>query len=154
MGLRQGRGKSSEDRARDSILLSAIPFFPADDRCANGRAADKQQGDPQNKIACVAGLRRLDGVILCGAAAVAGAAGIAGTAAARKLCDLGVFAALESANRAFLMLQAGFRFGGFSVDLPNEGVRRKVHLVATFALVPVIVSVRFPTIAVGVLVRV
>jgi hypothetical protein len=62
MRLWQHQGKLLEDRARGSILLSAVSFFPTDDHCANGRAADKQQGDPQNKIACVAGLRRLDGI--------------------------------------------------------------------------------------------
>ena len=54
-----------------ALFYYLLYSFPSDDRCANGRAADKQQGDPQNKIACVAGLRRLDGIILRGVAAPA-----------------------------------------------------------------------------------
>ena len=42
-----------------TIQLSVVLFLSADNRCANGcTAADKQQGNPQSKVSCVAGLRR------------------------------------------------------------------------------------------------
>ena len=41
-------------------MLSVILFLSAYNRCANGStAADEQQGDPQNKVACVTGLGKL-----------------------------------------------------------------------------------------------
>ena len=42
-----------------TIQLSVVLFLSADNRCADGcTAADKQQGNPQSKVFCVAGLRR------------------------------------------------------------------------------------------------
>ena len=50
----------SEDGARVSIQLSDTLFLFTDYRCADDSSAtDEQQGNPQSKIACVAGLRRL-----------------------------------------------------------------------------------------------
>ena len=43
----------------NTIQLSVVLFLSADNRCANGcTAADKQQGNPQSKVACIAGLGR------------------------------------------------------------------------------------------------
>ena len=43
----------------NAIQLSVVLFLSADNRCANGYpAADKQQSNPQGKIAVVTGLRR------------------------------------------------------------------------------------------------
>ena len=48
----------------NAIQLSVVLFLSADNRCANGcTAADKQQGNPQSKVACIAGLRRF-GIVL------------------------------------------------------------------------------------------
>ena len=48
----------------NAIPLSVVLFLSADNRCANGcTAADKQQGNPQSKVACIAGLRRF-GIVL------------------------------------------------------------------------------------------
>ena len=41
----------------NAIQLSVVLFLPAYNRCANGcTAADEQQGNPQCKVACIAGL--------------------------------------------------------------------------------------------------
>ena len=49
---------------RNAIQLSVVLFLSADNRCANGcTAADEQQGNPQSKVACIAGLRRF-GIVL------------------------------------------------------------------------------------------
>ncbi len=43
----------------NAIQLSVVLFLSADNRCTNScTAADKQQGNPQSKVACIAGLRR------------------------------------------------------------------------------------------------
>ena len=48
----------------NAIQLSVVLFLPAYNRCANGcTAADKQQGNPQSRAACVAGLGRF-GIVL------------------------------------------------------------------------------------------
>ena len=42
-----------------AIQLSVVLFLSAYNRCADGcTAADEQQGNPQSKVACVAGLGR------------------------------------------------------------------------------------------------
>ena len=44
----------------NAIPLSVVLFLPAYNRCTNGStAADEQQGNPQNKVACVTGLGKL-----------------------------------------------------------------------------------------------
>ena len=46
----------------NAIQLSVVLFLPAYNRCANGcTAADEQQGSPQCKVACIAGLRQVGG---------------------------------------------------------------------------------------------
>ena len=46
----------------NAIPLSVVLFLPAYNRCANGcTAADEQHGNPQCKVACVAGLRQVGG---------------------------------------------------------------------------------------------
>ena len=48
----------------NTIQLSVVLFLSAYNRCADGcTAADKQQGNPQSKVACIAGLRRF-GIVL------------------------------------------------------------------------------------------
>ena len=48
----------------NAIQLSVVLFLSADNRCANGStAADKQQSNPQSKIAGIAGLWRF-GIVL------------------------------------------------------------------------------------------
>ena len=43
----------------NAIQLSVVLFLSADSRCTDGcTAADEQQGNPQSKAACVAGLGR------------------------------------------------------------------------------------------------
>ena len=44
----------------NAIQLSVVLFLSADNRCTDDcTATDEQQGDPQSKVACIAGLRRL-----------------------------------------------------------------------------------------------
>ena len=44
------------------ILLYAVLFLSSDSRCTDGcTAADEQQGNPQSKVACIAGLGTLIG---------------------------------------------------------------------------------------------
>ena len=46
----------------NAIQLSVVLFLSAYNRCADGcTAADKQQGNPQSKVACIAGLGTLIG---------------------------------------------------------------------------------------------
>ena len=48
----------------NAIQLSVVLFLPAYNRCTNGStAADKQQSNPQSKVACIAGLRKF-GIVL------------------------------------------------------------------------------------------
>ena len=48
----------------NAIQLSVVLFLSADNRCTDGcTAADEQQGSPQSKVACIAGLRRF-GIVL------------------------------------------------------------------------------------------
>ena len=48
----------------NTIQLFVMLFLPAGNRYTNGStAADKQQGNPQCKVACIAGLRRF-GIVL------------------------------------------------------------------------------------------
>lgn len=49
---------------RNAIPLSVVLFLSTDNRCANGcTAADEQQGNPQSKVACIAGLGKF-GIVL------------------------------------------------------------------------------------------
>ena len=57
-------------------MLSVVLFLSADNRCTNGStAADEQQGNPQNKVACVAGLGDIVQLVIIAGGAVGHVAG-------------------------------------------------------------------------------
>ena len=57
-------------------MLSVVLFLPAYNRCANGcTAADEQQGNPQNKVACVTGLGDIVQLVIIAGGAVGHVAG-------------------------------------------------------------------------------
>ena len=96
-------------------------------------------------MAAVAGLRSLGGVILSGLIGAAiTAAGATGAAAVGELVDGRVLAALDAANGAFLVLDAGGLLGSGLVDHPLEAVRCGAGLVAAITLMPVIGVIMLP----------
>ena len=98
-------------------LLSVVLFLSAYNRCADSSAAaDEQKCAPQNEIAAVTGFWR---------GSISQIVGLVARLRRRTRCGNFNGGLLIATDGAFLVLGASRGCGGFLIDHPLEGVRRR-----------------------------